>query len=61
VKVTSTVPFVSVRYVFPAIAARRWIVDGAGCPYGFPAPAETTATFGRAASRNGSVDAVFEP
>ena len=32
VKVTSTVPSVSVRYVRSAIAASRWSVDGAGWP-----------------------------
>jgi hypothetical protein len=31
-KTTSTVPFVSVRYVSRAIDWSRSIVDGAGCP-----------------------------
>ncbi len=61
VNVTSTAPSVSVRYVRPATLASRSIVAGAGWPYGFPAPADATATFGRAASRNACVLAVFEP
>lgn len=60
-KATSTVPSVSVRYVRPASSCRRSIVDGAGWPYGLPAPAETTATRGCTASRNGLVLAVREP
>ena len=58
---TSTVPSVSVRYVVSAIARSRSIVDGAGWPYGFPAPAETIAKRGRTASRNASVVAVLDP
>jgi hypothetical protein len=60
-KATSTAPSVSVRKVRPATPARRSRVAGAGWPYELPAPADTTATFGRAASRNGSVLAVLEP
>jgi hypothetical protein len=60
-KATSTVPSVSVRYVAPAAACSRSIVDGAGWPYGLPAPAETTATRGRTAARNGGVLDVREP
>lgn len=60
-KATSTVPSVSVRYVSPATACSRSIVDGAGWPYGLPAPAETTATRGRTAARNGGVLDVREP
>lgn len=60
-KVTSTVPSRSVRYVRPANSRRCWIVAGAGWPYGLPSPAETTATRGRTASRNGTVLAVPEP
>jgi hypothetical protein len=37
------------------------MVEGAGCPYGFPAPAEITATRGRTASRKGRVVAVRDP
>jgi hypothetical protein len=60
-KATSTVPSVSVRYVRPASSCSRSMVDGAGWPYGLPAPAETTATRGWTASRNGLVLAVREP
>ena len=45
-KAISTVPSVSVRYVWPAISCSRSMVEGAGWPYGLPAPAETTATRG---------------
>jgi len=58
---TSTVPSVSVRYVRRASSASRSIVAGAGWPYGLPAPAETTATFGWTACRNARVVAVREP
>jgi hypothetical protein len=61
VKVTSTAPSVSVRYVRSATVASRSSVAGAGWPYEFPAPAETTATLGRTASRNAWVLADFEP
>ena len=37
------------------------MVAGAGCPYGLPSPAETIATRGRTASRNGRVLAVPDP
>jgi len=56
-----TVPSRSVRKTRAPIAANRSIVERAGCPYGLPAPADATATFGRTACRNGSVVAVLLP
>lgn len=61
VNVTSTDPSPSVRYVARATASSRASVSGVGWPYGLPAPAETTATRGRTADRNASVEAVLEP
>src|SRR5215510_12128078 len=52
---TTTVPSSSVRYVAPAASWSRSIVDGAGCPYGLPLPADTTATRGRTAARKAGV------
>ena len=56
-----TVPSRSVRKTRAPIAASRSMVERAGCPYGLPAPADATATFGRTACRNDSVVAVRLP
>ena len=53
-KPTTTVPSRSVRRTRAPAAASRSSVALAGCPYGLPAPAEATATFGWTASTNGS-------
>lgn len=58
---TVTLPSVSVRRTRAPLAARRSIVLGAGWPYRLPAPALATATRGRSAARNASVDAVRLP
>jgi hypothetical protein len=57
----TTVPSRSVRSTRAPAAASRSIVDLAGCPYGFPAPAEATATAGRTVSTNACVVAVLLP
>jgi hypothetical protein len=61
VRSTSTEPSVSVRRTCGTRALSRAIVAGAGWPYGFPAPAETTATDGATASRKAGVDEVRLP
>jgi hypothetical protein len=61
VRSTSTEPSVSVRRTCATRALSRAIVAGAGCPYGLPAPADTTATDGATASRNAGVDEVRLP
>ncbi len=60
-KVATTVPSRSVRKTRAPAAASRSSVARAGCPYGFPVPAEATATFGRTASTNACVVAVLLP
>jgi hypothetical protein len=60
-RVISTVPSSSVRKTLAPCSRSRAIVPGAGWPYGFPAPADATATLGRTASRNASVDDVRLP
>jgi hypothetical protein len=60
-KPTVTVPSRSVRKTRAPAAASRSSVALAGWPYGLPAPAEATATFGRVASMKGSVVAVLLP
>jgi hypothetical protein len=57
----TTVPSLSVRSTRAPAAASRSSVAFAGWPYGFPAPAEATATLGRTASTNGWVVAVLLP
>lgn len=58
---TTTVPSRSVRSTRAPEAARRSRVDLAGCPYGFPVPADATATLGCVASTNAWVVAVLLP
>lgn len=58
---TTTVPSRSVRKTRAPAAANRSRVAFAGCPYGLPAPADATATFGRTASTNPWVVAVRLP
>lgn len=58
---TDTVPSRSVRSTRAPDACSRASVDGAGCPYGLPVPADATATRGRTASRKASVVAVRLP
>lgn len=58
---TVTVPFWSVRSTRAPAVWSRATVAGAGWPYGFPRPAEITASDGRTAARNASVDDVLEP
>ena len=58
---TTTVPSRSVRRTRAPAAASRSSVALAGWPYGLPAPADATATFGRTASTKGSVVAVRLP
>ena len=60
-KPTTTVPSRSVRRTRAPAAASRSRVALAGWPYGLPAPADATATFGRVASMKGSVVAVLLP
>jgi hypothetical protein len=60
-KAATTVPSRSVRSTRAPAAASRSIVARAGWPYGFPAPAEATATDGRTASTNAWVVAVRLP
>ena len=60
-KPTTTDPSRSVRSTRAPDAARRSSVALAGCPYGFPAPADATATPGRTASTNACVVAVRLP
>jgi hypothetical protein len=60
-KPTTTVPSRSVRRTRAPAAASRSKVALAGWPYGLPAPADATATFGRVASMKGSVVAVLLP
>ena len=60
-KPTTTVPSRSVRSTRAPVWANRSIVAAAGWPYGFPAPADATATFGRTASMNACVVAVRLP
>jgi hypothetical protein len=58
---TSIEPSVSVRSTCGTRAFSRLIVAGAGWPYVFSAPAETTAIDGATASRNAGVDDVRLP
>ena len=58
---TTTDPSRSVRRTRAPAAASRSSVALAGCPYGFPAPADATATAGRTASTNAWVVAVRLP
>jgi hypothetical protein len=58
---TVTEPSWSVRYTRAPLARRRARVDGAGCPYVLPAPADAIATFGLTASTNAWVVAVRLP
>lgn len=58
---TTTVPSRSVRRTLAPAVASRSSVDLAGWPYGFPAPADATATAGRTASTNAWVVAVLLP
>lgn len=60
-KPTTTVPSRSVRSIRAPTATSRSIVAFDGCPYGFPAPADATATLGRTASTNACVVAVRLP
>jgi hypothetical protein len=60
-KPTTTEPSRSVRSTRAPDAERRSSVAFAGCPYGFPAPADATATAGRTASTNAWVVAVRLP
>jgi hypothetical protein len=57
----ATEPSLSVRYTRAPCSRSRANVPGAGWPYRLPAPAEATATDGRAASRKASVEAVALP
>lgn len=59
--VVSTVPTRSVRRTVAAWARSRSSVEGAGCPYVFPAPTEITATPGRRVASSASEDAVALP
>lgn len=58
---TTTVPSRSVLSTLAPDAASRSRVAWAGWPYGFPVPAEATATVGRVASTNAWVVAVLLP
>ena len=58
---TTTDPSRSVLRTRAPDAASRSSVALAGCPYGFPAPAEATATVGRTASTKAWVVAVLLP
>jgi hypothetical protein len=60
-KVIRMDPSRSVRRTSAPTAARRSSVERTGCPYGFPVPAEATATRGRTRSTNASVVAVRLP
>ncbi len=60
-KPTTTEPSRSVRSTRAPDAARRSSVAFAGCPDGFPAPVDATATPGRTASTNACVVAVRLP
>jgi hypothetical protein len=60
-KLATTVPSSSVRRTRAPEAVSRSMVDLAGCPYGLPAPADATATFGRVASMKAWVVAVLLP
>lgn len=60
-KVTTTVPSRSVRRTRAPAAVRRSRVTRVGWPYGLPAPADATATFGRTRSTKAWVVAVRLP
>lgn len=60
-KPTTTDPSRSVRSTRAPDVASRSSVALAGCPYGFPAPADATANAGRTVSMNACVVAVRLP